>query len=159
MQKNSVAKIFEIAPKVFVTVGMGRGEFLDAVLDMCDVREREICRGEFGKPYLRSGEVYFNLSHCGEVNVCVVAEDEVGVDVQKICWKPRVLKHACNTAEAAEIRTAEEFTRMWVLKESFVKCDGRGLAYGLKKIDTRNLKESKVWRWGDFLIAACYNKG
>lgn len=158
MQKNSAAKIFEIAPKVFVAVGMERGEFLDAVLDACDVHERGICRGEFGKPYLCSSEMYFNLSHCGEVNVCAVAEGEVGVDVQKICWKPRVLKRACSAEEATGIRTAEDFTRMWVLKESFVKCDGRGLAYGLKKVDTRNLKKSKVWRWGDFLIAACYNK-
>ncbi len=151
MQKN-------IAPRIFIAEGMEREEFLEAVWNTCGVVERTLEYNEFGKPYLRSGELYFNLSHADGVSVCAVAGCEVGVDIEKICWKPRVLRRVCNAAEAAEIRTAEDFTRMWVLKESFVKCDGRGLEYGLKRVDTRNLKESKVWRWGDFWVAACYNK-
>lgn len=144
--------------KIFLAEGTDAQAFLNEVFDACDVKDRSLRYGEYGKPYLVSGELFFNLSHCENMMACAVSEREVGVDIQKICYKPRVLKRVCSDKEADAIKTAEDFTRMWVLKESFAKCDGRGLSYGFKDIDIKSLKKTETWRYGDFLVAACYNK-
>lgn len=144
-------------PKIYVAQGVDAHKFLREVLAQNGVFDAKFVYGEQGKPYLKSGELYFNLSHCDGMAVCGVADREIGVDVQRIKHRPRVARKVCTAEELAQIETAEDFTRAWVLKESYAKCDGRGLSLGLKNINTLSLKNSEVWRIGDFLVAACYN--
>lgn len=144
-------------PKIFIARGISSKELLDSVFDRYNIKDRTLKYGEYGKPYLASGDLFFNLSHCDDMVVCAVCDREVGVDVQKIDFRENVIKKVCSPEEAAEIKTPEDFTKIWVLKESFAKCDGRGLSYGLKNINTKDLKDSEVFRIGDFLVATCYN--
>jgi 4'-phosphopantetheinyl transferase len=144
-------------PKIFIARGISSIELLDSVFDRYNIKDRTLKYEEYGKPYLASGDLFFNLSHCGDMVVCAVCDREVGVDIQRIDYRKNVINKVCSQEEAAEIRTPEDFTKMWVLKESFAKCDGRGLSYGLKNINTKNLKDSEVFQIGDFLVATCYN--
>ena len=144
-------------PKIYLAKGVDTHEFLCDIFDIYGVKDKTIKIGEYGKPYLASGELFFNLSHCEDMVACAVSDKEIGVDIQKVCYRPRVLRRVCLNEEIDGIKTAEDFTRMWVLKESYAKCDGRGFDYDFKKIDSRGLKDTEVWRYGDFLVAACYN--
>jgi len=95
-----------------------------------------------GKPYLPDHpQVHFNISHCPKGCVCAVADEPVGVDIQDIrpfSW--RLAERCCAANELEALRGAQDpalaFTRMWAMKESFVKMTGEGLRYDVRRIDT-----------------------
>ena len=86
------------------------------------------------KPYLKSGGIFFNLSHSEEWAICAVAECEVGCDVEQVA--PIDLKLARRFlpeeaediyAQPTEAEKLDLFYRYWTLKESFMKATGLGL--------------------------------
>lgn len=86
-------------------------------------------------------ELYFNLSHSGKMAMCVIADLEVGCDIQKISDKEIVLDIAerfFHPMEIQMIKDAKEdnkkqlFYRIWTLKESFMKATGKGFEKPLK---------------------------
>ncbi|MDR0620041.1 MAG: 4'-phosphopantetheinyl transferase superfamily protein [Bacteroidales bacterium] len=102
-----------------------------------------------GKPYIPHSSLYFNISHSNERAVVVFAEKPVGVDIEKL------VEHAGETllAMGKKVFSSKEmlllenaaniqecFTKMWTIKESFVKMAGAGLAYSseidISAIDT-----------------------
>lgn len=131
---------------------------LAQVFRSCGVQDAHVERNEYGKPYLLSGELFFNLSHSGGVIACAVAEVEVGVDVEKICMKRNVMRHAFTDEEKALVKTPEDFTRIWVIKEAYVKMLGEGIGYGLKNVNALEIANVKVERYRDYLVAICYNR-
>ena len=114
-------------------VSAGAGMLLDYAFDQVGVKDRAIIKNSSQKPYLKSGEVYFNLSHSGDIAVCVVSDTEAGVDTEMV--KTADMRIARRFFAEDEYRFIEEnedrdkaFFRIWTLKESFVKAVGRGLA-------------------------------
>lgn len=93
-------------------------------------------RDEYGKPFLpECPKLQLNLSHSGGYVACAVGERPVGVDVER--WRSRrgrdrIVKKF-HPLEQEAYRAAGEhererlFHELWVLKESFLKADGRGL--------------------------------
>ena len=94
-----------------------------------------------GKPYLKGGKVHFNLSHSGSVAVCALSDSEVGVDVQALRpVKNELLKKVCTQAEYSFVTadgesSLQRFCRLWALKESVMKCLGKGLSLSPKRIE------------------------
>lgn len=89
--------------------------------------------GANGKPFLKSGEMFFNISHCAEGVAVVVDTEPVGIDVQEIGgFNEKVAKRFFNESENKRINAspdkAKAFTRIWTLKESAIKCEGKSLA-------------------------------
>ena len=89
-----------------------------------------ILRDEFGKPYFQNGKLQFNVSHSGEYLVIAVSESAVGVDIQG----PKSIKDGMylkvvQPKEQSFIgeNREKDFLRLWTLKESFVKAEGKGL--------------------------------
>ena len=85
------------------------------------------------KEYHLQGDEIFNLSHSGDCALCAVAigeETQVGCDMEQIrlevsqCMK--VAKRYFCEEEYAQICSAEDFYRFWVLKESFMKATRLG---------------------------------
>lgn len=114
--------------------------------------------GEHGKPYLKDYPgLYFSLSHSGDVVVCVLAEQEIGLDVQQHVKIKEGLARRFFTeeenallAEAAGVQAYEQlFFRMWSIKESYIKYTGLGMKQGL---DTFSIE------WGNKLIRDRKNK-
>ncbi|MDO4834260.1 MAG: 4'-phosphopantetheinyl transferase superfamily protein [Bacillota bacterium] len=109
--------------------------------------DEHMCYGEHGKPdfdqhRLRStglGEMHFSLSHSGHRVMCGISQVQIGCDVEIV--KKRDMKIAGRffaEAEYADIMAQnddrirlERFFRYWTIKESFIKCDGRGLSMPL----------------------------
>lgn len=95
-----------------------------------------------GKPYFEGREdLYFNISHSGNICIAAVADCNVGVDLQKI----KVLNG--NVAARFFTKKDNEFIhknetlitkntiKIWCIKESYVKMLGSGLGYGLDKFE------------------------
>lgn len=93
----------------------------------------EIATGENGKPYLKDERIFFNLSHCSQGVAVAVDEFPLGIDVQEIGeLKEKIAKRFFSKSENEKIFSsadkAETFTRLWTLKESVIKNEGKSIA-------------------------------
>lgn len=105
----------------------------------------ELALGEHGKPFLREGGPAFNLSHSGDAAlVALAAAGELGVDLERrgrrrnhlglaeryfCASETQVLKHCDGAARE------ERFLALWTAKEAVLKALGRGLAFGLDRLE------------------------
>ena len=95
----------------------------------------EILRDDMGKPYFSNCALHFNVSHSGEYLAIAVSEFPVGVDIQEPKnIKDGMFRKVVQTEEAVLIGDdrQNDFLRLWTLKESFVKAEGKGLRISLK---------------------------
>lgn len=93
-----------------------------------------------GKPYVADcPAVHFNLTHCKGLAVCLISPFSCGVDAEpKRPLREQVVKRVCAQSERTALAAAEDkdllFTRLWTLKESYVKAIGVGISYPMKEI-------------------------
>lgn len=101
--------------------------------------------GPRGKPYLESpADLYFNLSHSGQLALVAVGRSELGVDLEKVRHLESLLEIArrhFSPTEFAVLETASETTRLelfyrcWTRKEAYIKAVGEGLGMSLDSFD------------------------
>ncbi len=93
---------------------------------------------EHGKPMLpKELGLYFNLSHSGDYVLCAISDKEIGADIQRHEKnEDRLAKRFFHPEELAYLKEANDrkqcFYELWCLKESCIKCTGRGLSTGLE---------------------------
>ena len=95
----------------------------------------EILRDEMGKPYFASGKLHFNVSHSEEYLAIAISEQPIGVDMQATKnIREGMYKKVVQPAEMGLIgeERQKDFLRLWALKESFVKAEGKGLRIPMK---------------------------
>lgn len=78
-----------------------------------------------GKPYLPGSALHFSLSHAADAAVCAVADQPVGVDVERIRPVARLRRRLLSPAEADCPDGA--LLWKWVAKESYLKLTGEGI--------------------------------
>lgn len=120
-------------------LSVAAGALLKKALFDCDITDAQIEYGKNGKPFIKNGGVFFNLSHSEERVMCAISDCEVGCDVEKLrpieheiadrFFSTEEKKHLGKFTNEAEKRT--EFFRLWTLKESFLKATGQGMALPL----------------------------
>lgn len=118
----------------------GAGVLLKKVCSLHGMSDHLISLGEHGKP--QSDEFYFNLSHSGNMVLCAVSKKLVGCDIEKIETPTlRIAKRFFTENENKylekfeENQKAEEFFRLWTMKEAYVKMTGEGLTCSLKEFE------------------------
>lgn len=119
-------------------LSLGAGILLRRALG---IRNPEIGYRDNGKPYLMDYPgIRFNLSHSGHMVMCAVSNSEVGCDIEQIADVDlKMVKRFFHASEVDYIRNADpsecsdRFFRLWTLKESFLKCTGRGLSLPLNR--------------------------
>lgn len=89
---------------------------------------------------------YFSISHSGEYAALVIADEEIGLDIQE--ERPTRFKGGC-----------QAFSRM----EAYVKCTGEGYAKGYAKYkelngEKLNYEFYKINVLSDYVIYLCYEK-
>ena len=108
-----------------------------------DYTKIEIDFKENNKPILKNctQEIHYNLSHSGQMAMCVIADCEVGCDIQEMSEKESYIEIAQRFFHPEEIKMfknikedekKELFYRIWTLKESFIKATGKGFQTSLK---------------------------
>ena len=119
-----------------------------------DIRRISFARGAHGKPYLRDGAVQFSLSHTAGAVCGAFSDGEVGVDVElrQRSVSERLIARTLSAAERAQVGSSEDFMRIWVKKEAFLKRTGIGVATELKAVDTSLLPDTLALEHGEYFI-------
>ena len=106
-----------------------------------DIEEKPIfVYGTNGKPTLaKHSHIHFNLSHCNEAVICVIDTQPIGVDIESIrAIDNELLEYTMNSQEREQIKHSTdpeiEFTRLWTMKEAFLKWSGKGISNNLQNI-------------------------
>lgn len=96
---------------------------------------------EFGKPFLKGYDnFHFNISHSGQWIVCTVDDKDIGIDIEKIesidyrelsenFFSEKEYKFIFESTLSDQLKN---FYRIWTLKESYIKAEGKGLSIPLK---------------------------
>jgi 4'-phosphopantetheinyl transferase len=98
-----------------------------------------ITKNSYGKPMLKNFEqIHFNLAHSGDWVVCGVSDVPIGIDVEiiksndldvaKAFFTSSEYKDILNQPKEQQIKY---FYKIWTLKESYVKAEGKGLSIPL----------------------------
>ncbi|MGP7818262.1 4'-phosphopantetheinyl transferase family protein [Niallia sp. 01092] len=106
----------------------------------CSNQEIKFCTGINGKPQLvLPNNIYFNLSHSGCWVVCVVDNDPVGIDIEKIQEIEMDVAQQIFTQKESQflklsknsLERKKRFFKIWTMKECFLKAIGEGLSRDL----------------------------
>lgn len=83
----------------------------------------EVALGRLGKPYFpEHPKVHFNISHSNGAVLVGVADQEIGVDIERIRPMGRRMM-----ARMARVNTEEAFFQSWVRREARAKRSGNGV--------------------------------
>jgi len=108
----------------------------------------------FNKPFVPGSPWQFNISHSGNIVVCVFVNDlEIGIDVEEI--KPIPLLDFSGLFSAMELTLIfakpddfKPFYTLWTQKEAFVKAVGHGLSIPLNEViisENKVLHNNETW--------------
>lgn len=135
-----------------IRAGTGAEHLLCHALNACGAGEAqplEIICGAHGKPALKSGRMEFSLSHSGGWCAAAICDAPVGVDVQRLVpFNPALAKRFFTADEQEYIASQSDrdmaFTRIWGMKESYIKALGLGLSMPLNSFSALEL-EAHIW--------------
>ena len=94
--------------------------------------------GENGKPHLSDRpDTHFSITHSDKWVFLAVADCEIGIDAQmprKVC--PRLAARSTSPEELAWVKedTEPHFTRLWTMKEAYLKYTGTGLTVPIREV-------------------------
>lgn len=128
-----------------------------------DYLNEEIVIGEYGKPYFKNSKYFFNTSHSGKYALCVISDVEVGCDIEEIKdYKERVAQRFFTEKENNYLKITHDkvglFYRFWTLKESYIKCIGKGFGMSLQDFELDNNDNDIIIKGNDnysFLEQSC----
>lgn len=109
---------------------IGAGLLLKHIFDINHMNYTDLKKNEYGKLYIDGLEkVKFNISHSGDFVVCTIGSSENGVDIEKNIYGIDIARKFFTKNEYQRIvqGTADMFTRIWTLKEAYMKEKGMGL--------------------------------
>ncbi len=145
-------------------LSLGAGILMDKGLSEWGLCEREavLSYTEKGKPYLaKHPHIHFNLSHSGSKVLAVFAGVETGCDIERQQASDLALakrfftpgEYAFIAGQQGKAGQDEAFTRMWTLKESFLKALGTGLLLPLNAFEIAILPEGDIALDGKSVVA------
>lgn len=135
----------------------------ELLLNLAVPNHPQYCIAEGGKPYFEGDYPCFSLSHSGKYALCAVASSPLGADIEA----PRknslkLAKRFFTQAEYESLSSAEnpddEFCRIWVIKESYIKATGQGLACPLNSFEAGDvIGKYRTWHgeFDGYHIAVC----
>ncbi|MDD6021963.1 MAG: 4'-phosphopantetheinyl transferase superfamily protein [Oscillospiraceae bacterium] len=124
-----------------------------------------------GKPFAENIGLQFSVSHSGELAVCAVGENRIGVDIEKVREvNMQSAKRFANEEELIYIfgrlpekedfkskngETLKHFFEIWTKKEAIGKTKGVGIGYDMKNADT---SETLTYENNGYVITVCEEK-
>lgn len=92
---------------------------------------------ENGKPALADNSRYFSISHTGKWVLCGVSDQEIGLDAQtqrRVCPRLAARSLSPDKLSWAKMDIEPNFTRLWTMKEAYLKYVGTGLSVPIRSI-------------------------
>ncbi|MDR0971348.1 MAG: 4'-phosphopantetheinyl transferase superfamily protein [Bacteroidales bacterium] len=95
---------------------------------------------ENGKPFfINNKDIFFNLSHTKNFIAIAFSNTDIGIDIEKKRkYKKEIVKRFFHNKECSLLENIEDenlqdelFTRIWTIKEAYLKCTGKGIANNL----------------------------
>lgn len=129
---------------------MSSKDLLDYVIKENNIKS-DIIYNEYGKPYFKNNKYFFNISNKDDYSCLVLSDKEIGIDLEKITYKEKVINKICNSKEKELVIDDLSFTVMYTMKESYVKYLGIGLRYGLENVNTLD-KKYKLFKFNDYIL-------
>ena len=109
----------------------------------------EIIYGIHEKPTLSCGNLFYNLSHSGDLIVCIISDRNIGIDIQE----PRKITKGLNERVLSKREMASgcfqedaSWLRLWAVKEAYSKLTGEGLALSFSRLETDTMPDSASQR-------------
>lgn len=110
---------------------------------------------EEGKPYLENGP-YFSISHSGNLAVCAVSDENIGVDIERVSRfkNARVARKVLIETENECFRklsgasAARYLADRWTAKEAISKLIGKGIAVPFTELRPEEYR-SVLWEYND----------
>ena len=149
-----------------------------AIAQWCNIKPESITFDikEHGKPYAKDLSIEFNISHSGNMVVCVVDDKPVGIDIEQIRpFDLTVAKHVCTDEELVylfgripieqdfkyitDVEIFIRFFELWTAKEAYGKCLGNGV-FALKNLPQQGYlnKHSVSYKIENEYIVSIYKK-
>lgn len=135
LQEKAQNKLTQTDKNIFVFEYNKIKKLLNVDLNLIEYSKR-------GKPFIPSKK-YFSISHSVDTLCIAIENEEIGIDIEKIMqFDERIAKQICNKKEYRKIVTSKNknlaFTKLWVKKESLIKCKAEGFNQNLKTIFENN---------------------
>jgi 4'-phosphopantetheinyl transferase len=140
-KRNRIEKFVQKEDKIRTLIG----EILirSVMIQKYDIDNEDLVfqENEYGKPSLINfPHVFFNVSHSGDFVVCAFDDFPVGIDIEKIkdieyvdiagsFFTPKECEYMIKSDSNQQIN---KFYDLWALKESYIKCCGKGLSLPLQ---------------------------
>lgn len=125
-----------------------------------DIKQQKFEYNENGKPYLLNVKnVYFNISNSDDYMVCVIYNEPIGIDIEKIRFCSKILiENVCSVEEIEKVKNSEDrdslFIKFWTQKEAVIKKNGKSiLKENLKIINL--LENIKSFEYDNHWISIC----
>lgn len=106
-----------------------------------EILNMDITYGYFGKPYLATNRIYFNLSHSYPWAGVIISDKEVGMDIEtKLIKDPYMVIETLKEEEKkwvvsqGEENIKDRFRSFWSIKEAWLKFLGCGLSGAGKEL-------------------------
>ena len=125
--------------------------------DALNIKELNLLYNKYGKPYLKDpySNIHFNISHSGEWVVLAIDTVPIGIDIQEITNTDiKIAKRFFSKEESeyifslSEENQIEAFIKLWSLKESYIKAEGKGLSIPLNSFTIDISRDIPVLRQG-----------
>lgn len=107
--------------------------------------EVELSYTLYSKPFLNDDTTKFNISHSGEIVVCVLSDkSDVGIDIEIIQnidldgFESQMTKEEWDRLSLKEDSSGAAFFEYWTQKEAVIKANGKGLSIPLKSFEVTN---------------------
>lgn len=144
-------------------------------LEEYGIRNPQIKRTEKGKPFISNycldetrkkyeGKTHFSVSHSGEIFVCLISDENVGIDIQhrRKIDEMKIASRYFDDGELEYVKNngIEGFFKLWTRKEAYSKYTGRGLEDIMGKIQVleRNDVEFMDFQLEEGLYCSCCMK-
>ena len=129
-----------------------------------------LLRGEMGKPYFSDlPGVFVSIAHCRGLAAVLLSGHACGVDAEAVRpLREKVVRRVFSDEEQAHLAEASDpdrlFTRLWTLKESYVKSIGIGISYPMREVSftlgraiTCTKPDAAFYQLdeGEFILSAC----
>lgn len=111
--------------------------------------------GTHGKPYLKRSDLFFSMSHTEGAIVAAFAEgEEIGADVERKNRRvsERMYPRVLSDEEQRSVRKTEDFLKLWVQKEAFLKRLGVGITRDLRAVSPEKLPDTAAIDCGDYIV-------